>query len=67
VTPDLYRVDAPHFCAGLEADNGKVIRAAPIIGWMVGRRLDHIADYCRKKRWTVAGPIGHKAGDATLF
>lgn len=71
---DGIRITSPHFCAGLELDNGKnackskqkskpvvgvngdhyiVIRAAPIIRYMVGWTLERVEDYCKKKGWKI--------------
>ncbi len=47
----LVCVDAPHFCAGAIAEGGVVVRAAPIIKWCRGWKLDALAAYCRKKGW----------------
>lgn len=44
-------IDAPHFNAGIVAENGKVVRAAPIIRYMIGWTGVQVRDYCRKKGW----------------
>ncbi len=48
------RVVAPHFVAGLEAVDGKVVRAAPILRWTVGKRLENLWPYFALKGWAVA-------------
>lgn len=47
----LIQIDAPHFCAGLVAENGKVCETAPILSYMVGWDGLRVADYCRRKGW----------------
>lgn len=47
----LIQITAPHFCAGLVAKDGRVIRAAPIIKYMRGWTGQQVADYCREKGW----------------
>lgn len=54
----LIVIDAPHFYAGLVAENGRVKMAADIIRYMgpKGRRPgwtgQQVADYCKSKGWT---------------
>lgn len=50
----LYRVTAPHFCAGFTvAHDGAVTSAAPIIAWMFNKPLAYIRRYCAGKRWKL--------------
>lgn len=49
----LFQITAPHFVAGLEVRGQKVVRAAPILGWTVGRSLGRVAAYCREKNWSI--------------
>jgi hypothetical protein len=48
----LVRIVAPHFVAGVEADNGRVVRAAPILHYMLGWTGGRLASYCARKGWT---------------
>jgi len=48
-----FRIVAPHFVAGGEVRNGVCIRAAPIIGYMLGWTRQEIREYCRIKGWLV--------------
>lgn len=48
----LLRIMAPHFVAGIEVDGGRVVRAAPIVRYMVGWDGPRFHHYCRKKGWT---------------
>jgi hypothetical protein len=52
-TLTLYRVVAPHFVAGIVADGGRVVDAAPILAWSVGETREHLRDYFASKRWRV--------------
>lgn len=47
----MLAIDAPHFYAGLVHEGGRVVRAAPIIAYMVGWSGREVADYCRRKGW----------------
>lgn len=47
----MIAINAPHFYAGLIHESGRVVRAAPIIRYMVGWTGQQVADYCRRKGW----------------
>ncbi len=49
----LWRITAPHFCAGILVWNNVVMNAAPILAWMKGRHTTWINGYCTRKGWTV--------------
>lgn len=49
----LYRITAPHFCAGLISQEAKIVRAAPIIHWMRGQDTDALIAYCKLKGWKL--------------
>lgn len=49
----LVRIVAPHFVAGLEADErGRVVRTAPILRWMMGMTGAMVAGHCAGRGWT---------------
>lgn len=49
-----FQITAPHFVAGIEIDkNKKVISAAPIIVWTLGKQWADVNLYFRKKDWKV--------------
>lgn len=48
----IISIDAPHFCAGIVARNGRVIEAAHTVKYMKGWDGERVAAYCRKKGWT---------------
>jgi hypothetical protein len=51
MTETLVVIDAPNFCAGLVARDGRVIEAAPILRYMKGWTGRRVADYCMAKGW----------------
>lgn len=44
-------INAPYFCAGVVIEDGRVVRAAPIIHYMRGWSQTRAMDYCRRKGW----------------
>lgn len=50
----LWRVVAPHFCAGLITRDDVVVDAAPILGWTIGRTRAELRAYFARKRWSVS-------------
>ena len=56
ITEILAQVNAPHFNAGIVLWDGKVIEAAPIIGYMKKQKWsrDRVREYCASKGWKVA-------------
>ena len=48
----MIRITAPHFCAGLIHERGRVIEAAPIIRYMIGWPGWRVAAHCKAKGWT---------------
>ena len=51
---NLYQITAPHFCAGAIERNGRLIYAAPILRWTVGKTLAEVQAYAKRKGWRVA-------------
>lgn len=48
----MIRIEAPHFVAGAVLDErGFVVRAAPIIRYMIGWPEIKVYNYCRRKSW----------------
>jgi hypothetical protein len=47
------RIVAPHFVAGVEVDlaTARVVRAAPIVGYMVGWTARAVREYVDRKGW----------------
>lgn len=52
----LLRILAPHFVAGVELFEGRAVRSAPILRYMMGWTLQSIRDYCKRKQWTLEEP-----------
>ena len=47
----LWFVDLPHFCCGIETDpSGRVVVAAPIMKWALGKNLAEVRKWVAKKR-----------------
>lgn len=50
----LWQVTAPHFCAGvIVGEDGIIKRAAPILRYVEGKRLQWLKTYCQHKRWEI--------------
>lgn len=50
----LIRVSAPHYVAGMIVDpNDRILRAAPILGWSVGKSLFNVSKYLRSKGYQL--------------
>jgi hypothetical protein len=49
----LLQITAPHFCAGVDLENNKVIAYAPIVKYMKGWTENKIRNYCKSKKWDV--------------
>lgn len=50
----LYQVKSDYFCAGLVVRECKVIKAAPIISYMLNKDISWIKDYINNKNWTLS-------------
>lgn len=47
----MIRITSPYFCAGCVIENGLIVRAAPIIKYMIGKTPGWVRTYCQKKKW----------------
>jgi len=49
----LWRVRAPYYCAGfiLSEEGSRIIYAAPIIKWMIGKTLPEARAYCARRKF----------------
>lgn len=45
------RITAPYFCAGTVYEAGTIIRAAPILKYMIGWSVMRAVKYCQSKGW----------------
>lgn len=50
----LIRIDAYYFCAGVVVEDGFVVRAAPILKYMMGWSEGRVRSYVARKRWHLA-------------
>lgn len=48
------RVEGPSFVAGLDVKRGVVIRAAPIVRYMLGWTLHRVQEYAYRRGWKVS-------------
>lgn len=51
----LICINSPHFCAAVIVENDRVVRAAPILGYMRAKSWSEqqVLDYCKNKKWEV--------------
>ena len=50
----LVRIEAPHFVAGALLEDGRVVRAAPILRYVVGWDVVRLLEYAERKRWRAS-------------
>lgn len=46
-------ITAPHFVAAVVLDEGTVVRAAPIVHYMIDWDMETVVKYCKSKNWKV--------------
>ncbi len=71
MTGDDWWVSAPHLTAVLTVDGGRVVDAAPILRWTVGRSWTDVEAQLRRKgweyrrllRWPICSECGAQGGD----
>lgn len=49
----LYRVTAPHLCAGMVVLGFHVVEAAPILRWAIGKHVTFLQGYFKRKGWIM--------------
>jgi hypothetical protein len=55
----LYQITAKHFCAGVIVEEDKIIKAAPILAWSIGKSWRWFDAYCtRRMDWKVVNCNG---------
>ncbi len=50
---DIIQVDSGYFCADVSLVNYKIIDAAPILRWAIGKHIDWFEQYAARKRWKL--------------
>lgn len=50
----LVRVVAPHFVAGFESDGHNIVRAAPILKYLIGKTEAYARHYIKQKGWVAS-------------
>lgn len=59
--PSCLQILAPHFTAAVEfGEDGRVNRAAPILGYMVGWPITRVLNYAHRQGWTCVDPVIHE-------
>ena len=46
-------IESNYFTACAVIEKGVIIKAAPIIKYMVGKDVAYIKNYCNKKKWKI--------------
>jgi len=49
----LVQISSSYFTAGIILEGKKVVKAAPILKYMLGWTLSRVLSYCKYKRWSV--------------
>lgn len=49
----LYEIIAPHFVCAIKTEKDIVVKAAPIVKYMMGWPFIRVYDYCNKKHWEL--------------
>ena len=49
----LLRITAPHFVAGVVIEDGRVVRAAPIVKYMMAWQTWKVRRYVERKGWAA--------------
>ncbi len=51
---ELWQITASRFCAGFVVERGRIVTAAPILKWMLGKVWGPgLISYIRRKGWTA--------------
>ena len=49
----LYHITLHYMCAGVIVRNGRIVKAAPILGWSRGKRIEDLEKWVKKKNGTI--------------
>lgn len=49
----IFQITAPHYCAGLAVEDGRVVWAAPILKWTKGKTWRKTKQYFDERGYTV--------------
>jgi hypothetical protein len=49
----LIQVTLPHLCAGVISEKGRIVRAAPILKWALGKTPQELAHWVAEKRGRI--------------
>jgi hypothetical protein len=50
----VFTINAPHFNAGVVFENAFIVRAAPIVSYMVGWSMSQLRRFLDKKGWSLS-------------
>lgn len=50
----LLRVQMPYFTAGAEAEAGRVVKAAPVLEWAVGKSVADLARWVLRRKGEIS-------------
>lgn len=50
---EIYRVSVVHGAFEIETENDEVIRCSPIAGWMLGKNINAIKEWTKKRNGIV--------------
>ena len=48
-----YRIELPYACFGVVVDKGKIVEAAPIARWTIGKDAKAVFEYFKKTKGKV--------------
>lgn len=48
----LIQIKSSYFCCGILVQSGKIVKAAPIVKYMIGWNGKRFKQYCNKKKFT---------------
>lgn len=55
---ELFQVTTGYFCAGIVVKNGRVVEAAPILRWSIGKPIGAVVAWAESKGGEVTGGWG---------
>jgi len=53
IVEKIYQISAKYFTAGIVVTDDIVVKAAPILKWMVGKDIAHVKSYCKHKKYKL--------------
>ena len=50
---ELYQITSSYYCAGIIIRNNIICKAAPILGWTLGKDIEWFKTYCASKSFII--------------